>query len=577
MSSLRMIFVILKDYKNRITHIYTVIYKKQKGITFFKDFILLRNVLYSPKPNKKPLNNLMNQLYFIKVIAAIAFLFSHFQSFAQFETKADSIIALYDSIPDNNKRIIAICKNVQTIVGENMELGITVTNKVIKIAKEKKALEGLKMGYMTLGGISYFKADYDRAIEYFYKAIDSTSNNQKLTAKDAKILGNIGVIYKKQGNLSKALSVQNRALKVFENEQDSLRVSISLTNIGEIYRVQQDYEQALIAYKKSALIKQALGHQAGLGIVYNNMGLCYSEQKDFKQAEYYLNQAYFIEQKIGNKVRITETQLDLANHYYLSKQYLKSIGIADTALITSKELGLKRNLSDLYHILSQNYEALGQHKEALHHHQLFFEQREALLNEDINEKIAEMDVKYETAQREKEIERQNFELKTQEVELEKNKLLRNTFAIVLLLSLIIVYFLYRANRQNKQIANLMKGHNLLIEKRNTALETINNNTSIELEKLQIALEDKEKILTNIFETKQAVEMPPELLKLSKREMEVLSYLALGWSDQEISDKLFISKSTTKTHLRRIYSKLLVKSRTEAVNIAHKYDLIGSSV
>jgi DNA-binding NarL/FixJ family response regulator len=58
-------------------------------------------------------------------------------------------------------------------------------------------------------------------------------------------------------------------------------------------------------------------------------------------------------------------------------------------------------------------------------------------------------------------------------------------------------------------------------------------------------------------------------------MEVLSYLALGWSDQEISDKLFISKATTKTHLRRIYSKLLVKSRTEAVNIAHKYDLIGS--
>ncbi|MCT4580991.1 MAG: tetratricopeptide repeat protein [Flavobacteriales bacterium] len=519
----------------------------------------------------------MIQLYFIKVIAVIALLLCYFQPKAQTNIQVDSIIALYDTIPDDNKRIIAICRNVQSMVGENMELSVLVTNKTIEIAKEKKALEGLKMSYMTLGGISYFKADYDRAIEYFYKAIDSTSSDQKLTAKDAKILGNIGVIYKKQGNLPKALSVQKRALKVFENEQDSLRISISLTNIGEIYRVQKDYEQALIAYQQSALIKQTIGHQAGLGIVYNNMGLCYSEQKDFKQAEYYLSQAYLIEKKIGNKVRITETQLDLANHYFLSNQHLKSIGIADTALIASKELGLKRNLSDLYHVLSQNYEALSQHKEALYYHQLFFEQREALLNEDINEKIAEMDVKYETAQREKEIERQHFALKTQEAELEKNKLLRNTFAIVLLLSLIIVYFLYRANRQNKQIANLMKGQNLLIEKRNVALETINNNTSIELEKLQIALEDKEKILTNIFETKQAVEMPPELLKLSKREMEVLSYLALGWSDQEISDKLFISKSTTKTHLRRIYSKLLVKSRTEAVNIAHKYDLIGSSV
>ena len=494
---------------------------------------------------------------------------------AQISLKADSVIALHDTIADKNERVIAICKSAQRSIGKNMELSITITKKAEEIAKTNDALEGLKMCYMTLGGISYFKADYDKAIEYFYGAIDIADKNGELSVKDAGILGNIGVIYKKQGNLPKALSVQSKALAVFESKNDSMGISITHTNIGEIYRIQKKYHKALASYEKSATIKLSLGHQSGLGIVYNNMGLCYSEQGNFEQAEIHLNKAYLIEKEIGNQVRITETQLDLANHYFLSKKHLKSIKNATAALASSKELGLKRNVSDLYLILSQNYEALNRHEEAHNYHKLFFEKREVLLNEDINEKIAEMDVKYETAQREKEIERKNFELKTQEAEIERNKLQRNAIAIVLFLSLVIVYFLYRANRQNKQIATLMTGQNLLIEKKNRSLEVINTNAGNELEKLQIDLKDKEKILENIFATKQQVELPPELLSLSKREMEVLSYLALGWSDQEISDKLFVSKATTKTHLRRIYSKLLVKSRTEAVTIAHKYDLIGS--
>ncbi|MBI4547852.1 MAG: response regulator transcription factor [Ignavibacteriae bacterium] len=56
----------------------------------------------------------------------------------------------------------------------------------------------------------------------------------------------------------------------------------------------------------------------------------------------------------------------------------------------------------------------------------------------------------------------------------------------------------------------------------------------------------------------------ETENLSEREMELLSYLAKGYHDQEIADKLFISVKTVRTHLRNIYQKLHVRSRTEAV-------------
>lgn len=56
----------------------------------------------------------------------------------------------------------------------------------------------------------------------------------------------------------------------------------------------------------------------------------------------------------------------------------------------------------------------------------------------------------------------------------------------------------------------------------------------------------------------------ETENLSAREMEILSYLAKGYHDKEIADKFFLSIKTVRTHLRNIYKKLHVRSRTEAV-------------
>ena len=57
------------------------------------------------------------------------------------------------------------------------------------------------------------------------------------------------------------------------------------------------------------------------------------------------------------------------------------------------------------------------------------------------------------------------------------------------------------------------------------------------------------------------------LKLSKRELEILSLLAEGHTNQEIATKLFVSLSTVKTHNQNIFEKLDVKSRIQAVSKA----------
>ncbi len=53
-------------------------------------------------------------------------------------------------------------------------------------------------------------------------------------------------------------------------------------------------------------------------------------------------------------------------------------------------------------------------------------------------------------------------------------------------------------------------------------------------------------------------------KLTEREAEVLEHLAKGMRYKEIADALFINLETVRTHLRKIYEKLQVRSATEAV-------------
>ena len=61
--------------------------------------------------------------------------------------------------------------------------------------------------------------------------------------------------------------------------------------------------------------------------------------------------------------------------------------------------------------------------------------------------------------------------------------------------------------------------------------------------------------------------------LSPREVEVLQRMAVGKSNKEIGAELFISEGTVKTHLKSIFSKLDVVSRTEAVATATRRGLI----
>jgi LuxR family maltose regulon positive regulatory protein len=84
---------------------------------------------------------------------------------------------------------------------------------------------------------------------------------------------------------------------------------------------------------------------------------------------------------------------------------------------------------------------------------------------------------------------------------------------------------------------------------------------------------EERQMVASFSSSSAIHPLPLVEPLSKRELEVLQLIAEGLSNREISERLFVALSTVKGHNLRIFSKLQVQRRTEAVARARELGLL----
>ena len=73
----------------------------------------------------------------------------------------------------------------------------------------------------------------------------------------------------------------------------------------------------------------------------------------------------------------------------------------------------------------------------------------------------------------------------------------------------------------------------------------------------------------------APDAKPDRHGLTPREFEVLDLLSMGRTNPEIAEQLYISRRTVTTHVTNILAKLGAVTRTQAVDRAHRFGLVGS--
>ncbi|MFI0738227.1 response regulator [Streptomyces sp. NPDC021100] len=76
-----------------------------------------------------------------------------------------------------------------------------------------------------------------------------------------------------------------------------------------------------------------------------------------------------------------------------------------------------------------------------------------------------------------------------------------------------------------------------------------------------------------FQTTRDVSAPPQD-RLTARETEILTLIAEGLSNAEISERLFLSRATVKTHINRVFAKTGARDRAQAVRYAYRSGLVG---
>jgi DNA-binding NarL/FixJ family response regulator len=83
-----------------------------------------------------------------------------------------------------------------------------------------------------------------------------------------------------------------------------------------------------------------------------------------------------------------------------------------------------------------------------------------------------------------------------------------------------------------------------------------------------------RLIEEFVRTPEAPATPPaELASLTEREHEVLVLMGRGLANQEIADRLFLSMATVKTHVNRVFSKLRLRDRAQAVVLAYETGIV----
>jgi len=408
------------------------------------------------------------------------------------------IAEIYENINDNNNALEYAIKAANIFIHFNNPIGLART-------------------YSLIGTLHRNLNNSPLALEYYKRAYSLYQQNGGISNLSSAV-NNLGIIYDELGNYPQALEFFSKSLEYSQMQNDKIGMSTAFNNIGYIYSKINNYSEALESYFKSLLISRELSDITSEMNTYNNIAWVYFHSNNINKAEEYVNKAFVLIPQNQNLLFTSET------HEILSKiRYIQ-----------------------------------GRYKEAFDHKSKFMELKDSLFNTDRNEKFMEMQVRFETAQKEKEIEilKKNDEINNLTIQRQKNF---QMFWIALLVLLIATVGAIYYNLLSK------KRTNALLFDKNKELEEINEKLLKSEEDLKELNTTKDRFFSIIAHDLKnpfnALLGFSELLKLNID----------NYTKEEIKKQVEIINESAQS-LFKLLDNLLNWSRTQIGSIVYKPDL-----
>jgi PAS domain S-box-containing protein len=382
---------------------------------------------------------------------------------------------------------------------------IKYARKYLSVYKNDSAVH--KNLILSLMGEAYNQlGKYDSSLTYYYKCLSSYKADEKNKEK-AKIYHKMGVVYYNLKNDEKAIDYFKKSLEMNVEVSDTVGISKSLNSIASIYFSENKLNKTQRYLERSLELSSQIKDTTTIVSILNNLGLVAKKRGEYQKALEYYRRSIKLKKLINDKNGISYSLLNIGNLYAEQGKYSLALSNYNRGFKIAKNLEIKKLESLYLEALSDNYKKMGNISRAYEFLQKHLEVREELLNEKNQEKIAELETRFQLKQKENEIEILSKERALQKANLKKQKLIRNIIIGVFAFLLVLVILLYRSVANKRKTNSILRDKNEEIEVQSKILEEKNE----ELNKLSLVARETDNVII-ITNSKGIIEWGNDAIK-----------------------------------------------------------------
>ena len=208
--------------------------------------------------------------------------------------------------------------------------------------------------YIELGIEYFFRSNYDKALEYYFKALkiaDETGDEETVSECQSEI----AIVYKNQGKYDLALKYNQKALDYARSSGDSSWAAVCYANQGTIYLKKGYFTLALNNYLKALKTFEKLGQKRRMGACYLNVGKIYAGQLDFVPAAGYYKLALTNARETGNNMNLADGYMSMGEIWLKKQQTDTARMYLDSARAILNESGYSHRMDDCFAFIGDTY------------------------------------------------------------------------------------------------------------------------------------------------------------------------------------------------------------------------------
>ncbi len=291
----------------------------------------------------------------------------------------------------------------------SLDENIQYARKGLNAASEIKDSVNIAKLFNNLGITFYFKGRFDSAAFYYYKSVDIFSNKNELILL-ASVYNDLAKMYRKIGPYSRSHDFYNKALNIFTQLKNKDGIATIYNESGVLSEYEGKFEDAVKNYKASLALRKELNDSVGIAYSLNFIAGAYVQEHKFTEAEQYNAEALKIRESLKDSFAIALTYTDFGGIYTAEKKFDKAVESYVKSNVVANSMGytdlLRNNYTELSYIASET----GDFKKALEYFQKAAALKDSLYKTENSKQVEELSARYETAEKEKQIQQQHFQI-----------------------------------------------------------------------------------------------------------------------------------------------------------------------